>query len=113
MIYAVFKIGNKQYVAEEGKIINIDLLDKPNGSEVEFTDLLMVRDNDALIIDNLSSFKIKGRVLGEKKGKKITIMKHIRRKGYQKKQGHRQKYTSVLIEKIEGPLAQLVRASDS
>lgn len=113
MIYAVFKIGNKQYVAEEGEVIDIDFLGKPQGEEVEFTNLLMVRDNDNLIMDNLSSFKVKGRVLGEKKGKKITIIKHIRRKGYQKKQGHRQKYTSVLIEKIEGPLAQLVRASDS
>lgn len=102
-MYAIFKIGNKQYVGEEGKAIDIDLLDKPKGEEIEFSNLLMVRDENNVIIDNLSGFKIKARVLGEKKGKKITIMKHIRRKGYQKKQGHRQKYTSVLIEKIEGP----------
>lgn len=112
-MYAIFKIKNRQYVAEEGKVIDIDLLDKPKGEEIEFSHLLMVRDENNVIMDNLSSFKIKARVLGEKKGKKVVIMKHIRRKGYQKKQGHRQRYTSILIEKIEGPLAQLVRASDS
>ncbi|MEW6482904.1 MAG: 50S ribosomal protein L21 [bacterium] len=112
-MYAVFEIGKKQYVAKEGEVIDIDLLDKPKESEIEFSHLLMVRDENNLILDNLSSFKVKARVLGEKKAKKITIMKHIPRKGYHKKQGHRQKYTSILIEKIEGPLAQLVRASDS
>ncbi|MEW6102622.1 MAG: 50S ribosomal protein L21 [bacterium] len=112
-MYAVFEVGKKQYLAEEGKVIDIDLLDKHKDSEIEFSDILMVRDENNVIIDNLSAFKIKARVLGEKKAKKITIMKHIPRKGHHKKIGHRQKYTSILIEKIEGPLAQLVRASDS
>ncbi|MEW6006701.1 MAG: 50S ribosomal protein L21 [bacterium] len=99
-MYAVFEIGKKQYLAKEGEVIEVDLLDKKEGEEIEFSNLLMVRDENNLILDNLSSFKVKARVLGEKKAKKITIMKHIPRKGYHKKQGCRQKYTSILIESI-------------
>jgi len=101
-MYAVFEIGKKQYLAREGDVIDIPLLDKQKQGEIELSNILAIRDENNLILDNLSSFKIKARVLGEKRGKKITIIKHIRRKGYQKKQGHRQKYTSILIEKIEG-----------
>lgn len=100
-MYAVFKIGDKQYVAEEGRVIDVGFLNKSKEELIEFSDILMVRDENNVIIDNLSGFKIRAKVLGEKKGKKVTTMKHIRRKGYQKKQGHRQKYTSVLIEKID------------
>ncbi|HAW49786.1 TPA: 50S ribosomal protein L21 [bacterium] len=113
-MYAIFEIGKKQYVVREGDIIDIDLLDKPKEEELEFSNVLMIRDDDNLIVDNLDNWRIKAKVLEQKKGPKIVIKKHIEGKGFEKKQGHRQKYTSILITKIEeGALSSVGRASDS
>ena len=100
---AVIKTGGKQYIVKPGDIIDIEKIKGEEGSEVEFSDVLMVSDGKGDIkvgTPVVESAQVKGTVLGEKKGSKITIFKFKRRKGYRKKAGHRQKYTSVKIDSI-------------
>ena len=101
-MYAVLEDKGRQYIVKEGDRLNIDLEKKNKGDILEFTNLLMVKDENRLIMgDELSGVKVTGEVLGERKGKKITTVKYRRRKGYRRKIGHRQKFLCVLIKGIE------------
>ena len=100
---AVIKTGGKQYIVKPGDIINIEKIAGEDGNEVQFSDVLMISDEKGNVkvgTPVVDSAQVRGTVLGEKKGDKLTIFKFKRRKGYRKKTGHRQKYTSVRIESI-------------
>ena len=101
---AVIKTGGKQYLVKPGDIINIEKIAGDEGSEVEFSDVLMVSDGEGDVkvgTPVVETAQVKGTILGEKKGIKIIVFKFKRRKGYIKKMGHRQKYTSVKINSID------------
>ncbi len=100
---AVIKSGGKQYIVKPGDIIDIEKISGEVGAEVQFGDVLMVSDGQGDVrvgTPVVEGVNVKGIVLGEKKGNKLTIFKFKRRKGYRKKTGHRQKYTSVKIDSI-------------
>ena len=100
---AVIKTGGKQYLVKPGDIIDIEKIAGEEGSEVEFSDVLIVSDGEGDVkvgTPVVKSAQVKGTILGEKKGTKITVFKFKRRKGYRKKIGHRQKFTSVKITSI-------------
>lgn len=100
---AVIKTGGKQYLVKPGDIIDIEKIAGVEGSEVEFSDVLMVSDGEGDVkvgTPVVKSAQVKGTILGEKKGIKIIVFKFKRRKGYRKKMGHRQKFTSVKINSI-------------
>jgi large subunit ribosomal protein L21 len=101
---AVIKTGGKQYLVKPGDIIDIEKIAGEEGSEVEFSDVLIVSDGEGDVkvgTPVVKSAQVKGTILGEKKGIKITVFKFKRRKGYRKKMGHRQKFTSVKINSID------------
>ncbi len=101
---AVIKTGGKQYLVKPGDIIDIEKIAGEEGSEVEFSDVLIVSDGEGDVkvgTPVVKSAQVKGTILGEKKGTKITVFKFKRRKGYRKKIGHRQKFTSVKINSID------------
>jgi len=101
---AVIRTGAKQYLVKPGDVINVELLKSAEKDEVEFDDVLMVSDspdNVRVGAPNVEGARVIGKILGEMKGKKIVVFKFKRRKGYRKKQGHRQKYTSVEITEIQ------------
>ena len=101
---AVIKTGGKQYLVKPGDIIDIEKIVGDEGSEVEFSDVLMVSDGEGDVkvgTPVVETAQVKGTILGEKKGTKITVFKFKRRKGYRKKMGHRQRYTSVKINSID------------
>ena len=101
---AVIKTGGKQYIVKPGDIIDIEKITGEAGSEVQFSDVLMVSDGKGDVkvgTPVVGKAKVKGTILGETKGDKITVFKFKRRKGYRKKTGHRQKYTSVKIDSID------------
>ncbi len=101
---AVIKTGGKQYLVKPGDIIDIEKITGDEGSEVEFSDVLMVSDGEGDVkvgTPVVKTAQVKGTILGEKKGTKITVFKFKRRKGYRNKQGHRQRYTSVKINSID------------
>ncbi len=101
-MYAVIKTGGKQYRVSEGDLLNIELLDGDKGSEVVFSEVLMISgDGDVRIGTPLvEGAKVIGEIVNEAKGPKITIFKMKRRKGFRKKTGHRQKYTNLKIKQI-------------
>lgn len=101
---AVVKTGGKQYRVKPGDIISVEKLDGNAGDTVEFGEILMVSDSEGKVEVGsplIENAKVAGKILKHKKGDKVTIFKFKRRKGYRRKKGHRQIYTSVEITGIE------------
>ena len=101
-MYAIIKTGGKQYVVEEGKVISIEKLDVEEGAEVTFDEVLLVSGDDVKIGQpNVAGAKVTGKVLEQGKERNIRIFKYKAKSNYRRRQGHRQPFTKVKIEKIE------------
>jgi len=102
-VYAIIKTGGKQYCVEEGKIITVEKLDVAAGDEVTFEEVLLI-SGDAVKIGQptVAGAKVIAKVLAQGKEKKIRIFKYKAKSNYRRRQGHRQPFTKVQIEKIEG-----------
>ena len=101
-MYAVIKTGGKQYrVAAEDKI-QIEKLVGNAGDIVEFTDVLMVANNDSIDVGApfVAGATVAAEILGQVRGPKVIIFKKHRRKHFRRKNGHRQDLTSVRITEI-------------
>ena len=100
---AVIKTGGKQYLVSPGQKIKIEKLEKKEGSEVSFSEVLLLEKNKKVEIGapKVSGAKVIGKVLGQGKGDKVIIFKYRAKKRYKVKKGHRQPYTEVLVEKIQ------------
>lgn len=102
-MYAIIKTGGKQYCVEEGKVITIEKLDVEAGAEVDFDEVLLVSGDSVKIGQpTVAGAKVTGKVLEQGKGAKIRIFKYKAKSNYRRRQGHRQPFTKVQIEKIEG-----------
>ncbi len=102
-MYAIIKTGGKQYCVEEGKVITIEKLDVEAGAEVAFDEVLLVSGDSVKIgHPTVAGAKVTGKVLEQGKGAKIRIFKYKAKSNYRRRQGHRQPFTKVQIEKIEG-----------
>lgn len=107
-MYAIIRDrGGNQYRAEEGKLLQIDLMaDATAGQSVEFTDVLLTSDGAGQVKvgkPTVSGAKVTATVVNPSfKGKKIDVVHFRRRKDSMTMVGHRQRYTHVKIEKIEG-----------
>ncbi|CAL4323528.1 50S ribosomal protein L21 [Buchnera aphidicola (Eriosoma lanigerum)] len=101
-MYAIFNNGGKQYLVKPGQIIQIEKLNKNIGEQVQFTQILMISNNNILKIGKpyLTNSVIKAHIINQGKHKKINIIKFKRRKHYKKQQGHRQSFTLVKIQEI-------------
>lgn len=101
-MYAIVEIAGKQYKVEKDKFLYTDLLDGKEGAKVEFASVLLLNNGGKTEIGApfLSGAKVSGKILSHVKDDKVIIFKKKRRKGYRKKNGHRQQLTKVLIEKI-------------
>ena len=95
-MYAIIATGGKQYKVAEGDIINVEKLGVEAGQTVTFDTVLTVNDGDVKI----GSGSVSATVIGDVKGKKVIVYKYKRKTGYHNKNGHRQSYTKVKIEKI-------------
>jgi large subunit ribosomal protein L21 len=102
MSYAIIRTGGKQYRVQPGQTIKIPSLAADAGASVEFNDVLMGADGDEvqLGVPTLSSAKVTAEIVRHGRGEKIVVFKFKRRKGYSKKQGHRQGFTEVRINEI-------------
>lgn len=102
---AIIKTGGKQYKVSPGQKVNVEKLTGNVGDKVEFDKVLFISDKDGKTkvgTPFVKDSRVTGKILGGVKGEKITVFKFRRRKGYRRKTGHRQKYTSVEITEIEG-----------
>jgi large subunit ribosomal protein L21 len=100
---AVIATGGKQYRVAPGQVIKVERLGQPAGTSVEFDRVLLVSDGGQVTVEPkaLSSARVTGEVLSEKKGAKILVVKFKRRKNYRRHRGHRQTLTAVRITGIE------------
>ena len=100
-MYAIVEIACRQTKVESGKFIYTNKLSGKEGDAVEFANVLLTDNDGKLSIGApFLNLKVTGKILGHVKGDKIIVFKKKRRKGYKKKNGHRQDYTKVMIEKI-------------
>lgn len=103
-MFAVIETGGKQYKVNEGDIIFVEKLEVEAGAKVEFDRVLAVSGNDGFKVGNpvVSGAKVTANVVKNGKGKKIYVMTYKAKKNEKTKNGHRQPYTKLQIEKIEG-----------
>ena len=102
-MYAIIKTGGKQYCVEEGKSITIEKIDAQVGEDVAFEEVLLVSGDEMKVGQpTVAGAKVTGKVVEHGKGKKIRIFKYKAKSNYRRRQGHRQPYALVKIEKIEG-----------
>jgi len=109
MAHAIFETGGKQYRVKEGDEIYIEKLDADENAKIKFDKVLAILSDETPKVGSpyVKGATVTAKVLKSGKAKKIIVYKMKRRKGYHRKQGHRQPYTKVVIEKIA------VRASKS
>ncbi len=103
-MYAVLNTGGKQYKVSEGDVLKIEKLTADVDSIVELTNIMAVSNGEGeLKIGSpmLEGAKITAKVLYHGKEKKVIVFKFKAKKDYRKKQGHRQPFTKIVIEKIE------------
>lgn len=102
-MYAIFTDGGRQYKVEQGQILDIDYRDTAEtGDTIEFERVLAVTTEGGLKLGTptVSGAKVKATVVGLEKGEKVYIQKFRRRKNYEVRTGHRQKYTRITIDTI-------------
>ena len=103
-MYAVIKSGGKQYRVESGAQLRVEALSAKVGDAVSFDDVLLVGGGNGVKVGPPLVFgaQVKASGVGHGRGDKVKIFKLRRRKHYQKSQGHRQNYTEVRIDEIQG-----------
>ncbi len=99
-MYAIIATGGKQYKVSEGDVIYVEKLDAEEGSAVTFDQVLAVSDASLKVGGDVASSTVTGTVVAQGRGKKVIVYKYKRKTGYHKKNGHRQAYTKVKIDKI-------------
>lgn len=100
-MYAIIATGGKQYKVTEGDIIKVEKLGVTAGDSVSFDQVLVV-NNGSLTVGSptVKGATVSATVVEEGKHKKVIVYRYKRKSGYHKKNGHRQTYTKVKIEKI-------------
>ena len=99
-MYAIIATGGKQYKVSEGDVIRVEKIDAEAGSTVTFDQVVAVKDADLKVGADVANATVTATVMDQGKGKKVIIYKYKRKTGYHKKNGHRQAYTEVKIDKI-------------
>ena len=101
-MHAIIETGGKQYKVTEGDTLFIEKLAREAGENVTFDKVLAVIDGDKITVGTpvVEGAKVDASVVKNGKGKKVIVFKYKPKKGYRRKQGHRQPYTKVTIGKI-------------
>ena len=100
-MYAIIATGGKQYKVEEGDVIKVEKLGVEAGETVTFDQVLVVSDGETKVgTPTVAGASVTATVVAEGKAKKVIVYRYKRKTGYHKKNGHRQQYTAVKIDKI-------------
>jgi large subunit ribosomal protein L21 len=97
MSYAIIRTGGKQFPVSEGQTLRVPTIEAEEGKKVDLEALVLGEGKDAKFGGGAT---VKATVLGHGKGDKVIVFKKKRRKQYKRKQGHRQGYTEIKIEKF-------------
>lgn len=103
-MYAIIEIGGRQYNVEKGSRVRCEKLDQAANETLTIDKVLMVNDGEKLQIGQpyVEGAKVQAKVVGHGRGKKILVLKYKSKVNYRRKYGHRQQFTSLLIEDIKG-----------
>lgn len=101
-MYAVIKTGGKQHKVSEGDVIAIEKIEGGKGDAIVFDQVLMVEKDGDIRIGRpvVEGAKVTGEIVAQTKGDKLIVFKMKKRKGFHKKNGHRQLLTSMRIKEI-------------
>ncbi|MEM7551690.1 MAG: 50S ribosomal protein L21 [Bacteroidota bacterium] len=101
-MYAIVEIAGKQFKVQQDKFVYAPTLEGDAGASVEFDKVLLLDDEGKVEVGAplIKGAKVTGEILDHVKGDKVIVFKKKRRKGYKKRNGHRQKFTKVLIKNI-------------
>ena len=99
-MYAIIATGGKQYKVSEGDVIKVEKLNAEPGDSVTFDQVVAISDNELKVAGDVASANVTATVMEQGRSRKVIVYKYKRKTGYHKKNGHRQAYTQVKIEKI-------------
>ena len=102
MKYAIIEAGGKQYRAEEGRLVTVDLLPAEIGEKIVLDKVVLLVDGDSVTVGTpyIEGASVNTTVDDQIKGKKTLVFKYKSRTNYRKRSGHRQKYTRLLVDSI-------------
>ncbi len=100
---AVIKTGGKQYRVAEGDTLRVEKLIGETGSNIEFSEVFSVGEGESIKIGSptVAGATVIGQIVAHGKGKKLIVFKKRKRKGFARKHGHRQMFTSVKIQQVK------------
>ncbi len=103
-MYAVVRTGGKQVRVEPGQALRVEKLPGEVGDKIELPEVLLVGGGDGTRVGRpqVEGAKVVGTITAQARGPKITVFKLKRRKNYRRKNGHRQPFTEIRVESIEG-----------
>ena len=101
-MYAIIATGGKQYKVAEGDVIRVEKLGVAAGDTGTFDNVIAVSNDGFKAGEDVTGASVTASVVENGKAKKVIVYKYKRKTGYHKKNGHRQQYTKVKIEKING-----------
>ena len=101
-MYAIVETGGKQYQVEEGRYVDVELLGEEKDAKVVFDKVVMIVNGAKSKVGQpyVEKASVEGTIIKTDRAKKIIVYKQRPKKGYRKKQGHRQGFTRVMISKI-------------
>jgi large subunit ribosomal protein L21 len=104
-MYAVFQLAGFQYSAEEGEVVRVPYQETDQGAKFDINEVLLVKDGDKSLVGNpfVADAKIEAELMGSGRADKVLIYKYKRRTKYRRRQGHRQSYSEIRINKIVAP----------
>ncbi len=107
-MFAIVNIAGKQYRVAEGDQIKVALLEAEAGKKVKFEDVLLADDGKKVQVGKptIKGMSVSGTVLDHGRDRKVIVFKKKRRKGYRRKNGHRQDFSLVQIDKISASAAK-------
>ena len=113
-MYAIVETGGKQYQVEEGRYVDVELLDGEADSKVVIDKIVMVVNGKKSKVGQpyVSGASVEGKIVKNDKAKKIIVFKQRPKKGYRKKQGHRQQFSRVMISKIRTSASKKAAATE-
>jgi len=103
-MYAVVRSGSKQYRVEPGQRVRVERLAGAVGDDITLAEVLLVGGEGEPRVGQplVAGARAVGKIVGQGRGAKVMLVKYKRRKNYRRKQGHRQAYTEILVDRIEG-----------
>ena len=112
-MYAIINISGKQFKASEGTKVRVPKQDGEVGSSLTFDEVLLLSSDNSTQIGNpyVKGSSVTATILNQGRDKKIIVIKKKRRKGYQRKNGHRQFYTEIEVKKINASKSKVKTTS--